>query len=205
MNEILTYFPSIKSAFFSYLISILILSISILSLFYKKIRFSLLLHPYEVYKGKRLHTLLTSMLPHQSLLHALINTLFILFFSYDAQQIMTYKYGESYAIFLTLYLLTILILIPNILLTLIERSNFTFTCIGSSGLTFGLIGFSLAYFPFEKVNSIFPFIQYSYQFWIYFLIIKFIFAFFLRKKFNNTLHLIAFFWGTLLALVQTQL
>lgn len=204
MNEILAYFPSFKSAFCSYLIGILILSTSILSLVNKKITFSLLLHPYEVYRGKRLHTLFTSIFPHQSLLHTLINTLFILFFSYDAQQIMAYKYGEAYAVFLTFYLLIILIVIPNIFLTLKERSNFTFTCIGSSGLTFGLIGFSLAYFPFEKVKSIFPFIQYSYQFWIYFLLIKLIVALILRKKFNNTLHLIAFFWGTVLALIQTR-
>lgn len=197
--DVLPYF---HEAPWSYIMVPIMLVTSIIGFYHKPFLYALLLHPYEIYRGRRLHTLLTSAFVHRNWLHLTINALLIYGFGYDMFGNIEQENNRLTAYLLTPILFVILIVLPNLIQTYVKRNDFLFTAAGSSGLTFGLYGFSFLYFPLQKIQSIwFPFIKVSFHYWIYILIVIFMLTTIKSTKTNRVLHLSAYIQGSLLALI----
>lgn len=195
-------FPAFQEAPYSYTVVPVLIISSIIG-FYKISYFhNLILHPYEVARGKRLHTLFTSAFIHRSWIHLFFNTLIIYGLGYDMYGNILQVYGSVPAYLLTPLLFSLLIIIPNVFQVLKKKNDFYFTSMGASGLTFGLYGFSALFFPLQKVNHLFiPFIHNAAQYWLYILFILTLLSFIKLSKVNRLLHITAYLIGSIFALI----
>lgn len=66
-------FPSFNEIPITYLICGLILCSGIVGFYYKPYYQALIFHPYEVFQGRRKHTVITSAFVHRGWFHLLIN------------------------------------------------------------------------------------------------------------------------------------
>lgn len=195
-------FPTFQEAPYSYLIAPVIFSSSMIGFYNKSYFHTLILHPYEIARGKRIHTLLTSALIHRNWLHLLFNTLIIFGLGYDMFGTLTQEYGITVAYLSIPLLFFLLISIPNLIQTYRKRNDFYFTCVGASSLSFGLYGFSALFFPLQPMNnSIFFFINNAVQSWICGLLIILLLAKIKKSHINKYLHLSAYIFGGVLALI----
>ncbi|MCY4781210.1 rhomboid family intramembrane serine protease [Sphingobacterium sp. UT-1RO-CII-1] len=200
--DILPYF---HEAPWSYIVVPIMLITSIIGFYHKPFFHALLLHPYEVYRGKRLHTLLTSAFVHRNWLHMLNNLLIIYGLGYDMFGNIEQENNTFTANLLTPILFISIIVVPNLIQTFVKREDFLFTAVGASGLSFGLYGFSALYFPLQKMRSpIFTFVQNAFHASILLFIL--LFALTLINKNNNLinkhLHLSAYIIGIILSLIS---
>lgn len=194
-------FPTFDESPYSYTIAPMLLITGIIGIYSKNFRYKLLLHPYEICRGNRRHTLLTSALVHRNWLHLLFNFFVIYGLAYDMYGCLAQEQGVWIAVFATPILFVAITVFSNLLQTLIKRNDFMFTALGASGLSFGLFGFSFFYFPLQKTShSIFPFIKNSAHYWLYALIMMLLLSFIKQVKINRQLHIIGFLVGSLLAL-----
>lgn len=196
-------FPTFAEAPYSYIVVPIMLVSSIVGFYHKPYFHALLLHPYEVYRGKRLHTLLTSAFVHRNWLHLVNNLLIIYGLGYDMFGNIDQEYGEFSAYVLTPILWFTLTVFPNLVQTISKREDFMFTAVGASGLSFGLYGFSALFFPGQKMgNLIFPFITNMFHNWLLGLVVIYLLSVLNRNKIvNSRLHLSAYIIGGILGLV----
>ncbi|QBQ41065.1 rhomboid family intramembrane serine protease [Sphingobacterium psychroaquaticum] len=195
--------PTFQESPWTYIIVPLIFVSSIIGFYYKPYFYKLVLHPYEVCRGKRWHTLLTSAFVHRNWWHLLFNLLAIYVLTYDAYECVKQIYGKNVSICLSPIIYIVLITIPNILQTLRKKENFLFTTMGASGLSFGLYGFSGLFFPTETVSSfVLPFVGNFFFNWLSLLLILFLLTRVRKTTSQNVyLHLYAFLFGGLLAFI----
>lgn len=195
-------FPTFAEAPYSYIIMPLILISSIIG-FYRKSHFhALLLHPYEIAQGKRIHTLLTSAFVHRNWLHLLFNSFVIYGLGYDMFGCLDQERGILWATILTPFFFLLFIVIPNLIQTLKRNKDFLFTSVGASGLSFGLYGFSFLYFPKQKTSSIFfPWVANSFDYWIMGNVFLLLLSYIPLVSINRELHLVAFLIGSISALL----
>lgn len=196
-------FPTFSEAPYSYIVVPVMLVSSIIGFYYKPYFHALLLHPYEVYRGKRLHTLLTSAFIHRNWLHLLNNLLVVYGLGYDMFGNINQEYGELPAYVLTPILWFALTVLPNLVQTISKQEDFMFTAVGASGLSFGLYGFSALFFPLQKMgNLIFPFITNMFHNWLLGLVVVFLLSVLNRNRIiNSRLHLSAYIIGGILGLI----
>ncbi|WP_400261566.1 rhomboid family intramembrane serine protease [Sphingobacterium sp. SG20118] len=195
-------FPTFQEAPYSYIIVPILMISGILGFYTKPYFHAVLLHPYELARGKRLHTLLTSAFIHRNWIHLLFNMLIIYGLGYDMFGNIMQVYGSVSAYLLTPLLFSLLIIIPNAFLVLNKRNDFYFTSIGASGLTFGLYGFSALFFPLQKINHLFiPWIHNAAQYWLYILIVLTLLSCVKISKINRSLHIVAYLLGSIIALI----
>ncbi len=195
-------FPTFKEAPYSYIIVPIILISSIIGFYNKAYFHALILHPYEIMRGKRIHTLLTSAFIHRNWLHLLFNALIVYGLGYDMFGNIQQIYGSLVAYILTPLLFVLLISLPNLIQTYQKRKDFFFTSIGVSGLSFGLYGFSALYFPLQPMkSSIFQFISNAMQSWVCGLLILLLLAQLNKSYINKYLHVSAYVTGGILALL----
>lgn len=201
--DILPYF---HEAPWSYIVVPIMLITSIIGFYHKPFFHALLLHPYEVYRGKRLHTLLTSAFVHRNWLHLIINAFLIYGFGYDMFGNIEQESNTLTAYILTPILFSSIIVVPNLIQTIVKRQDFLFTAVGASGLSFGLYGFSFLYFPLQKTQSFWlPFVKISFHFWLCTLLVILLLSLSKHSKTNKSLHLTSYIFGSILALVIRSL
>ncbi len=195
-------FPTFSEAPYSYIVVPIILVCSMIGFYHKPFFHALILHPYEIARGKRIHTLLTSALVHRNGIHLLFNCIVIFGLGYDMFGNLNQESGIVIAWLFTPLLFTIMIILPNLLQYLQEKDNFTHTSIGASNLTFNLFGFSFLYFPLQPTQSfIIPFINNSAQYWLAVLLLLILLLTIPKSKINKKLHLIAYLTGSFLAII----
>lgn len=196
-------FPTFTDAPYSYIVIPIILVCSIVGFYNKSFFHAMILHPYEIARGKRIHTLLTSALIHRNWLHLLFNCVIIFGLGYDTFGNLDQEYGITVAYIGTICIFFLLIILPNLIQTFFKKNDFTFTAIGASGLSFGLFGFSALFFPLQKTSShLFFFVQNTTHNWIVGLGILILLTFVGKlKKTNKQLHLAAYLIGSIVALM----
>jgi membrane associated rhomboid family serine protease len=197
----LKFLPTFNDAPYSYVLVPIIVASSIAGFIYKPYFHALILHPYEVYRKKRRHTLITSAFVHRNWVHLIFNSIVIYALTYDMFGCIKQEYGLVYALSITPALITLLIAVPNMIQVGLQKNKFEFTSIGASGASFGLYGFSGLFYPFQKIDHLFiPWIKNAAQYWFYILLIITVLSFIKGTKVNRTLHLLAYLFGSLLAL-----
>jgi membrane associated rhomboid family serine protease len=196
-------FPTFAEATYSYIVVPIILVCSIIGFYNKSFFHALILHPYEIARGKRIHTLLTSALIHRNWIHLLFNCVVIFGLGYDMFGNLHQEYGTTVAYIGTIANFFLLIILPNLIQAFSKKNDFTFTAVGASGLSFGLFGFSALFFPLQKTTShLFSFVQNTTHSWIVGLGILILLTFVGKlKKTNKQLHLVAYLIGSIVALV----
>ncbi|WP_343538433.1 rhomboid family intramembrane serine protease [Sphingobacterium thalpophilum] len=196
-------FPTFSEAPYSYIVVPIILVCSIIGFYNKSFFHALILHPYEIARGKRIHTLLTSALVHRNGIHLLFNCIVIYGLGYDTFGNLDQEYGTTVAYIGTISIFLLLIILPNLIQTISEKNDFSFTAVGASGLSFGLFGFSALFFPLQETSShLFSFVQNTTHRWIVGLGILILLTFVgKKKKTNKKLHLAAYLIGSIVALL----
>lgn len=195
-------FPTLQEAPYSYLVVPIMLISSIIGFYRKSYFHALILHPYEIARGKRIHTLLTSAFIHRNWLHLLFNSIVIYGLGYDTFGNIMQEFGILAAYLLTPILIILLISLPNLIQVYQERNVFHFTSVGASGLSFGLYGFSALFFPLQKINHLFiPWINNAAHYWLYILIVSILLSFIKVSKINRSLHIYAYLLGSLFAFI----
>lgn len=175
---------------------------SIIGFYHKSYFHALLLHPYEVYRGKRIHTLLTSAFVHRNWLHLSFNLIVAYGLAYDMFGNIDQEYGLTYAYMYTPILCFLLIALPNIIQVIYKRNDFIFTAVGASGLTSGLFGFSFLFFPQQKIDHLFiPWIKNASHYWLYVLIVMLLMSFIRQTRITYSLHVVAYIIGSIIALL----
>ncbi len=202
MPAIFDILPTFSESPYSYIIVPIILVVSIIGFYYKPVFHALLLHPYEICRGKRLHTVLTSALIHRNWLHLLINAVLIYFLLFDLYGLIEQEQSAQAALLLSLLLISSFIGVPNLIQSYVKKNDFGYTAVGSSGLTFALYGFSFTYFPLEKTQSFWiEGIKTNSHLWLATLIVILLLAFIPKSKINRGLHLVAFLLGSISAIL----
>lgn len=201
--SIFNVIPTFNEAPLTYVITPIILVSSIIGFYYKPYFHALLIHPYELFRGKRWHTLLTSAFLHRNWSHLFFNLLFISAMSYDVYGSLKQVYPENFPILLSTLVCFLLVTLPNLAQSIHKRNDFTFTSMGASGLSFGLVGFSGMFFPTDNpYKFILPFLGNAFYNWLIFLFILYIFTRIKRSSNTNVfLHLYAYLIGGVLALI----
>lgn len=206
---LLSIFPTWQDTPQTYVLLIALLAGSVAGFYSKRFYQALIFHPYEVFRGRRIHTLLTSALIHRNWRHLLFNIIVIFLMSYDMGYVIQQEYTSlHYLVILVPFMLSSIILM-NLLIGYLNRNNFEYTYVGASGLTFSFIGISLAYFPTDTVGKSYFLhqvlgLKYAYQCWIIIFVFLFILVFIGKKSTNHRLHLYAYLYGTLMAMVLNQ-
>lgn len=198
-------FPTFQEAPWSYVVVPIILVSSIRGFRHKPHFHALLLHPYEVSRGKRLHTLLTSAFIHRNWLHLIFNLIVVFGLGYDMFGMLEQEYGTAATWILTPVLFILLTVVPNLAQTWAKRNDFQFTSIGASGLSSALFGFSFLFFPLEKIRHlVIPFITNSGEYWLYVLVVTILFTFNKRSTINRPLHVMGYLLGSISAIIIRQ-
>lgn len=201
--SIFSILPTFEQAPWSYILVPLIVISSVVGFYYKPYFYALVLHPYEIYRGKRWHSLLTSAFIHRNWLHLLFNVLMIYGLLFDLFGCLKQEYSQKTAVLLSPILIFILILLPNLVQSHHKKEDFMFTTMGASGLTFGLFGFSGLFFPIDEViRFIIPIVSNSVEKWFFLLMVLYLFTRIRRSNLVNVyLHLYAYLIGGALALI----
>lgn len=196
-------FPTFSEAPYSYIVVPIILVCSMIGFYHKPFFHELILHPYEIARGKRVHTLLTSALIHRNWAHLLFNCVIIYGLGYDTFGNLNQEYGATVAYLCTIIIFFLIIILSNLIQTLSEKNDFVFTAVGASGLSFGLFGFSALFFPLQKTSShLFSFVQNTTQNWLVGLGILILLTYVGRpKRINKQLHIVSYLIGSILALI----
>lgn len=185
-------FPYFYEAPLAYILTAVIFTTSLIGFYNKTFYNVLIYHPYEVLRGKRLHTVFTSFLIHRNWKHLLWNLLVIFGLTYDLMGVFQQEYSTTYSYLLYLFLGIIGVIVPNLLMGLKHKQDFKYTSVGASGLSFALIGATGMFYPLQEMgNSLVIPMQLAYQYWIVLFVI-FSLLTFRKSKVNHVLHLSAF-------------
>lgn len=190
-------FPYFYEAPLAYMLTGVIFTTSLIGFYNKTFYNALIYHPYEVFRGKRVHAVFTSIFIHKSWKHLLGNLLFVFGLTYDLMGVFQQEYSPKCSYLLYLIFGLLVIIVPNLLVGLKQKQNFEYTSVGASGLSYALIGAAGMFYPLQEMrsSSIIP-LELSYQYWIVLLIIFSLLT--LRKsRTNHLLHLYAFLIGSL--------
>jgi len=201
--SIFNFIPTFQESPLTYIIVPIILVSSIIGFYNKPYFHALLIHPYELFRGKRWHTLLTSAFLHRNWSHLLFNLLFIFVLSYDLYGSLKQVYPHISPLLLSIVICVLLVTLPNLAQSIHKRNDFMFTSMGASGLSFGLFGFSGMFLPTDNTDRFtLPFIGNAFFNWLVLLLILYIFTRIKRSNTTNVyLHLYAFLIGGILALI----
>lgn len=158
------------------------------------------LHPYSVYRGKYLYTLLAAGFVHKNGWHLLINGFLIFYGPGYIEEKLVEVSGNLGHFHQVLFYLTAIIG-GNIGSVLLRKNDFTFSSLGASTVVFAAFG---AFFLHETMDVYF--FPYGMEakgvvVWIILLLIL-LFAVFFKKKngFDNFAHLFGFLSGSLFVL-----
>ena len=180
---------------FTYLVMVFFLITGVIGMKNKRIYNKFRFHPYSVFKGERMHTLLTSAFIHNNLRHLIINMYVFYIMSYDLEYIILDRYNKWLTKAFLLCFLFSTTMIVNLANGWKNRKNVLWSSAGASGSMMALITFSMGYIPLDhapKNSFSFPF-YYGYEYCLAFLVISFLFTF---KKSKNDHY--AHFYGAIL-------
>ena len=201
--SIFDFIPTFQESPFTYILLPIILISSCIGFYSKPYYQALLIHPYELCRGKRLHTLLSSAFVHRNWKHLVTNMVFLYILSYDLYGNLQQVYPNKSPLLLSIVISFLLITLSNLIQSIHKRNDFMFTSVGASGLSFGLVGFCGLFFPTDSLSRLMlPFIGNSFYSCIALLILLYIFTRLKRNTSTNVfLHLYAFVIGVTMALV----
>lgn len=198
-------FPAFAAMPFTYTICLLVIVISIIGFYYKPFYQFFIYHPYEVFRGNRMHTIFTSAFVHKNWWHLIFNIYIFYGVNRDVEYIILEDdFSQAIIKFICLLVVGLGIILPNLLMSTKQRNNLSFTSIGFSGATFCSLGFSGLYFPLDqssKTYTLLPFLHYAYEFSLAVFFVIFLLALVFKKsKTNHKLHLYALVIGYVTAI-----
>lgn len=199
-------FPPFLEMPLTYVFSGLIILLSIIGFYYKPLYNKLVYHPFEVFKGKRVHTLFTSIFLHKGWVHLLFNVYFFYFMSKDMEYIILEKnYNPVQVKAICLFVFIFSVVLCNLIVGWFQRENFSHTSVGASAAVTAFAGFAALYFPLDHVSRPHRFmpLYYGYDFAFALLVIFIVLTgiYWKKSKSNHRAHLTGLLIGFVMAMV----
>lgn len=200
-------FPPFLEMPFTYTICLLVTISSTIGFYHKRYYHALIYHPYEVFRGKRLHTLFTSAFVHKKWWHLFFNLYIFYRVNRDIEYIiMEDDFSFSIIVLICILLVIIGVVLPNLIDGLKHKNNISYTSVGFSGAVFCSAGFCGLYLPLDELlkrHLLFPFLHHYYEVAFFGLAVFFTMALVFKnsKTANHRLHFNALAIGCLLAVV----
>lgn len=176
----------------AYIITGLILVISLTGFIYKPLLHFLLFHPYEVFHGHRVYTIFTSALVHSNWKHLAFNVIMIYVLLNDQEQLLISDFTAWNVKLICISVFIVSVVLCNLITGWFKRNDFNYTSLGSSGAVFAFMNFAALYLPLDHGSPKFSQIIYGYYWAIGFLMITAILSF-RKSKTNHKIH----FWGAI--------
>lgn len=149
----------------AYCFTAIVLLVSITAFYYRPLFHAFAFYPFAVFKGRQLHTLITSSLVHVHWAHLLVNGLFLFVFLSEAEYMLVDDFGSGHGLLWLFVLVTGIAVFSCLLSGFFNRHQVMHTSAGCSALIFGLVMFFFFYLPLDQApfdDSLLP-VVYSYQ------------------------------------------
>lgn len=152
----------------------------------------MMLHPYTVFRGKDLHTVITSGLIHRDWMHLFFNMLSYFFFAFNLEPVIGHwQFGVLY----------VLSLILSDMPTVVKHKNdYNYFSLGASGAVSAVIFSTILFDPWNKI-FIFPF-PFGVWFWA-FGILYLVYCHYASKYSRDQINHDAHFFGAISGLMIT--
>ncbi|AYL98495.1 rhomboid family intramembrane serine protease [Mucilaginibacter celer] len=152
----------------------------------------MMLHPYTVYRGKDIHTVITSGLIHRDWMHLFFNMLSYYFFAFNLEPVIGHwQFGMLY----------VLSLILSDMPTVVKHKNdYNYFSLGASGAVSAVIFSTILFDPWNKI-LIFP-IPVAIWFWV-FGILYLVYCHYASKYSRDQINHDAHFFGAISGLMIT--
>lgn len=198
-------FPPFLEMPLTYAITGLFILISIIGFYYKPLYNALIFHPYEVFRGKRMHTIFTSAFVHTGWKHLAINIYLFYTINRDIEYIIMEK-DYNVAVIKCIYLIILLcgVIISNLIIGWEKRLDISFTAVGLSAGVFTFMGFAMLYLPLDHPKRHYKLIPlyYGYEFALaLFIVLLLLMIIFKKSKTNHKAHFLGLMIGFVLAAV----
>lgn len=151
--------PQFDEAVISYVFLLLAAATGTVGLFHRSFYYANVFQPSQVFRGKRVWTLLSSALVHGSWWHLLLNIAFCLVFLTEVEYMLVDDFGRLGGRWSTAALLVATVAACNLIDGLRMRGDATAATAGLSALACAMAVFYFAYFPLdgeETPSLIFP-------------------------------------------------
>lgn len=152
----------------------------------------LMLHPYTVYQGKDIHTVITSGLIHRDWMHLIFNMLSYYFFAFNLEPVIGHwQFGVLY----------VLSLVLSDMPTVVKHKNdYNYYSLGASGAVSAVIFSTILFAPWNTI-MIFP-IPVEIWFWL-FGILYLVYCHYASKYSRDQINHDAHFFGAISGLMIT--
>lgn len=130
-------------------ILIIMTLVSVIAFYKKKLKALFVLHPYNLSRGKRWHTLFTSSLVHNNWLHLVFNMLIIYVFAFKLEKEFTLQDGWGHLQLGVLYVVSLVL--SNAISVGRYRDDFLYNSLGASGGALAIICSFMLLHPFESL------------------------------------------------------
>lgn len=198
-------FPAYIEMPFTYTICALVILMSIIGFYHKTFYQFFIYHPYEVFRGKRIHTIFTSAFVHKNWWHLIFNSYIFYGVNRDIEYIILEdKYSVLNIKLICLLVCCIGIVVSNIVIGWYYKNDMQRSFIGFSGAAFCAMGLSLLYLPLDHPKEHYSYIPlyFSYEFVFALLIVFGLLPIIFRKSATNHKgHLISLVAGFLIAII----
>lgn len=185
----------------AYIIPSIIILNSVIGFFYKRYFQFFVFHPFEVFQGRRLHTIFSSALVHSNWSHLLVNVILLYIFLKDQELLLIDDYGFWSVKIICVCGLLVSLIGTNLIIGYFKQSNIKYSNIGVSAAVWGLAAFSVLYLPLDHGKPKMGYTVYGYYYLIHMFILFGILSLRKNNKTNHLGHLLGVVMGTVFVLL----
>ncbi|MBK1442585.1 rhomboid family intramembrane serine protease [Parapedobacter sp. ISTM3] len=143
-------FAALHEAPLSYLLSLIILALSIAGIYKPSVVAGLQLYPYAIWRARRLHTLWSSVLVHNGWGHLLANMVFVPMYMGEVEYMLVDDFGAAPGRAILLATIFIMPMLAGLATTVEHRHDIGHRSVGASSLIFGYAVFYYCYLPLDS-------------------------------------------------------
>ncbi|PPK99302.1 rhomboid family intramembrane serine protease [Parapedobacter indicus] len=183
----------------AYLIIAAIVAVSISALRNPRLFDTWRMHPYSIYRGRRIRSILTSVFVHINEMHLLINSMLLCLALPEVEYMLVDDFGVINGRLLLLFFILFAALFVGMLTAIQYRKQRKHWSAGASALVMALVLFFLIYFPVEPIAGMPAFASDVLPLWIALVLLAALGILALLKDPAGAIHLYGALAGILLA------
>ncbi len=150
----LSMFAPLYTTPLAYLIITAIIVVSVVALRKSSLFDACRMHPYSVYRGRRMFTVFTSVCVHTGWLHLLLNAVFLVIYLPEIEYMLNDDFGPFWGGMLLLFVVTFIASFASMCSAVQHRQDRQHWSTGSSHVVFGAMTLYFVYFPIDDGGTV---------------------------------------------------